>query len=116
MRMPSRCPSCGGPILVTRMECSSCDAVVEGKFTPCPVCALDEEARRLFDVFMRSRGNLKEIERELGLSYPTVRSKIERMFEQYEKSTSSAISRMEVLKMLREGKISVSEAEEMLRS
>ena len=115
MRMPSKCPSCGGRMVATRMECISCGAAVEGRFVPCPVCTMDDEIRELFEIFMYARGNLKEVERELGLSYPTVRAKMERMFSRYERAAEVTTSRMDVLAMLGSGKISVDEAEELLK-
>lgn len=64
---------------------------------------------------MECRGNLKEVQRILHLSYPTVRSRIEGMFAAYERNDSSKIGRMEILKMLRTGDIDVEEAEKLLR-
>ena len=69
----------------------------------------------MFDRFMFSRGNLKDVQRELGLSYPTVRRRIERMFEQYEIASGHRYEPMDVLKRLAEGEIDVDEAEELLR-
>lgn len=102
--------------MVTRMECADCDSVVEGNFPPCSVCALDEETRHLFDLFMKARGNLKDVQKDLGVSYPTVRNRIETMFEAYEeKAKVSQFKRMDVLKMLRDGKLSIEEAEDLLK-
>ena len=115
MRMPSKCPSCGGELAVTRLECSACGATIEGSFNPCPACMLGDEDRELFDLFMWARGNVKEIQRELGVSYPTVRARIERMFERYEQHVAGPHTPMEVLRMVRTGDINVDEAEEMLR-
>nr|WP_281389047.1 DUF2089 domain-containing protein [Spirochaeta isovalerica] len=115
MNIPGKCPSCGGKMTAVKMECHDCGTVMDGRFSPCPVCSLDPEMRELFDLFMHSRGNLKEVQRILQLSYPTVRSRIEGMFAAYEKSDSSKIGRMEILKMLRTGDIDVVEAEKLLR-
>ena len=116
MKMPEKCPSCGGRLLVTHLECAECGSRVDGKFVPCPVCTLGEEHRELFDLFMSARGNLKEVQRVLGVSYPTVRNRIEGMFAAYEaRSTESSISRMDVLKLLKEGKISAADATELLK-
>jgi len=101
--------------LVTRLKCGTCDAVVEGEFPPCPVCRLQENDRRLFDVFMAARGNMKDVQRELGLSYPTVRSRMEGMFEQYERLSDARVTPMEVLSRVRSGEITVEEAERLLR-
>lgn len=114
MPTPSRCPSCGGDLTVTRLKCGACEAVVEGEFSPCPVCRLDENERDLFGLFMQARGNLKDVQRELGVSYPTVRARIDRMFEQYEQMGSHLHTPMDVLKLLEAGEIDVDEAERRL--
>ena len=115
MKMPNKCPSCGGKLVVTRMECVECAASVEGTFPLCSACTLDEELRELFEMFMETRGNLKEMQRILGVSYPTVRNRVERMFTHFEESDKGHFTRNEVLSMLKEEKISVEEATEMLK-
>ena len=113
--IPSHCPSCGGELRVVRLECEACESVVEGAYAPSPVSRLGAEEREMFDRFMFARGNLKDVQRELGLSYPTVRRRIERMFEQYEIASGHRYEPMDVLKRLAEGEIDVDEAEELLR-
>ncbi len=114
--MPDKCPSCGGKLLVTRLECAGCGSQMEGAYSPCPVCTLSSEHRELFDLFMAARGNLREVQRVLGVSYPTARNRIIGMFEAYERQSGrSGLSRMEILNLLREGKISTAEAETLLR-
>ena len=66
--IPSSCPSCGGALIVVRLECSQCGTEVTGEFNLCPVCRLDGEIKKLFDLFIDARGNLKQVQRELGLS------------------------------------------------
>lgn len=116
MKMPEKCPSCGGGVLVTKLECVECGSQMEGKFLPCPVCTMEENHRELFDLFMAARGNLKEVQRVLGVSYPTVRNRINGMFEAYEKrADESGLSRMEILEMLKSGKITAADAAELLK-
>lgn len=101
---------------MTKLECVECGSQVEGRFIPCPVCTLSKEHRDLFDLFMASRGNLKEVQRVLGVSYPTVRNRINGMFETYERqAVQSGLSRMEILEMLKMGKINAEEAAELLK-
>ena len=114
MKVPPKCPSCGQKLVVSRMACSGCGSTLEGSFDPCPVCRFDPDIDRLFDLFMTSRGNLKEVERRMDCSYPTVRGKMEEMFRRYDELKPPRQSRMDVLKMLREGTITAAEAEEML--
>jgi hypothetical protein len=62
---------------VTRLRCSSCATTLEGEFSVGRFGRLSREQLALLESFLRSRGNLREMERELGISYPTVRSRVE---------------------------------------
>lgn len=114
MKVPPKCPSCGKKLIVAKLTCNECGSIMEGAFDLCPVCRFEPDTQRLFDLFMSSRGNLKDVERRMNCSYPTVRNKMEEMFRRYEELRPTRKSRLEILKMLREGKISVAEAENML--
>lgn len=74
---PSNCPVCGGALIVTRLECEACGTEVTGRYTLGHLATLREPFASLIDMFLRVRGNMKEMERELGLSYPTVRARLE---------------------------------------
>jgi hypothetical protein len=71
------CPVCSGELTITRLHCRSCGTALEGEFGVGRFGRLDREQMRLLESFLRSRGNLKEMERELGISYPTVRARVE---------------------------------------
>src|SRR6478672_4552571 len=73
----STCPVCSGELAVTRLHCRSCGTTLEGEFTVGRFGRLTKEQLALLESFLRSRGNLREMERELGISYPTVRSRVE---------------------------------------
>ena len=62
---------------VTRLRCASCGTTIEGEFRVGRFGGLSREQMALLESFLRSRGNLREMERELGLSYPTVRSRVD---------------------------------------
>jgi hypothetical protein len=63
--------------MVTRLQCPACGTEVAGAFTLAHLANLREPHASLIELFLRSRGNMKEIERALGLSYPTVRARLE---------------------------------------
>jgi len=113
-RVPSSCPSCGGNLLIVRLECTQCGTEVTGEFEMCPVCQLDGEIKKLFDLFISARGNLKRVERELGLSYPTVRARIEEMFRKLGQH-SAPNDPADILARVRAGELSVDAAEKLLR-
>lgn len=71
------CPICGGELAVTRLHCRSCATTLEGDFNVGRFARLSREQFALLESFLRSKGNLKEMERELGISYPTVRARVE---------------------------------------
>lgn len=71
------CPICGGELAVTRLHCRSCATTLEGDFNVGRFARLSREQFGLLESFLRSKGNLKEMERELGISYPTVRARVE---------------------------------------
>ena len=73
----STCPVCEGELLVTRLHCRSCGTALEGEFGVGRFGRLSREQLALLESFLRARGNLRELERELGLSYPTIRGRIE---------------------------------------
>jgi len=71
------CPICGGELAVTRLHCRSCATTLEGDFNVGRFARLSREHFALLESFLRSKGNLKEMERELGISYPTVRARVD---------------------------------------
>lgn len=73
------CPICSGELAVTRLHCGSCGTTLEGEFTVGRFARLPREQFGLLESFLRSRGNLKDLERELGVSYPTVRARIDQL-------------------------------------
>jgi len=73
----STCPVCSGELAVTRLRCTSCGTTLEGEFSVGRFARLSRDQMALLESFLRSRGNLRDIEREMGISYPTVRSRVE---------------------------------------
>lgn len=73
----STCPVCTRELAVTRLNCRGCGTTLEGDFSVGRFGRLNREQLVLLESFLRSRGNLRDMERELGISYPTVRSRVE---------------------------------------
>lgn len=74
-RPPRTCPVCGDGLQVTRLGCGSCGSELSGLFEACAFCGLADADRDLLRVFLTSRGNMREVERHLGVSYPTARQR-----------------------------------------
>lgn len=76
-RAPGRCPVCGETFRIARVKCDSCGSELSGDFAPCKFCSLDAQNYRFLESFLRCRGNIREVERDLGISYPTVRNSLD---------------------------------------
>jgi len=81
-KLLERCPSCGGEIEVSGLHCNSCGTDVHGHFAPCRFCQLSPDQTTFLLMFVQSRGNLTELEKSLGVSYPTVRAKLDEIIGQ----------------------------------
>src|SRR5664280_1955930 len=73
----STCPVCSSELAITRLQCRGCGTAIEGEFGVGRFGRLNREQLALLESFLRARGNAKELERELKVSYPTVRARIE---------------------------------------
>ena len=111
-----RCPSCGSDLEITRLNCTSCETVVLGRYEPCPFCRLDPESTQFLMTFVRCRGNVKEMERELGISYWTVRRRVDELIEKLgftaepAAETDLAAEQLEILEQVDRGEITAAEA------
>jgi hypothetical protein len=117
--MPTRCPITNGPLEVTRLESSHSGIVIEGRFQPNEFALLSQEHAELLRLFVKVRGNLKELERILGVSYPTVRLRFEGLLKAlgYEVTESEVKSeRSAVLELLEKGELNVEEATKRLQA
>ena len=72
-RPPHDCPVCGETLALTRLSCRVCGTELSGDFHACEFCALGDDERELLRVFLSSRGNMKELQSYLRVSYPTAR-------------------------------------------
>lgn len=77
MNMFHQCPGCGGKLIITECKCSNCQLQMRGEFVPGSFALLPEDQLAFIRVFLRARGNLTEVERMLGVSYPTIRNKLD---------------------------------------
>jgi hypothetical protein len=122
-KAPSQCPVCSNELSVSRLTCDNCKTSLEGNFSPCKYCRLSNEQIEFLEIFIGCRGNIKEVERELGISYPTVRNRLEGLIEaldcQVEKNPvideEEETRRQSILEDLSKGEISYREAAKRLR-
>lgn len=118
--VPQTCPSCGSALAVTQLSCTSCGTGVVGKFELSPFYRLKPESLQFLEVFVRNRGNVKEMERETGESYWAIRRQLDEVIAEMgfgETPTADEIStqRQEILAQLSRGDINVQEATHLLK-
>lgn len=115
--IPQKCPSCSAPLVVTQLGCTSCGTGVVGRFELSPFSRLSNESLRFLEVFVRNRGNVKEMEREMGESYWAIRRRLDEVIAEMGfdvVSSSPANQRQEILERLGRGEIDVDEATRLL--
>lgn len=125
-KLLEQCPACAGELIVTQQTCTTCHTSVVGQFKPPIFAKLSPESLKFVELFVKNRGNVKDMERELGWSYWTIRNRLndvigELGFDNSESPETSedpevALSRQrqEVLARLNAGQIDVNKAAELL--
>ncbi|MEN3045022.1 MAG: DUF2089 family protein [Candidatus Hydrothermales bacterium] len=111
-----KCPVCSEKLKIKLFECPSCKTKIEGEFDIPFLFLLSEDELNLLFLFLKTRGNLSEISKILGLSYPTTRQR----FEEFLKKIGiepfySKDELMEILDLLEKGVITAEEAERKIR-
>lgn len=120
-RLIGKCPICGDDLEVVRLECQGCRTAMEGHFALGRLSRLDEGQLGFVETFLKVRGNIKEMERELGISYPTVRNRLDAILQamgykvEVAAEEQSADHRREVLDRLQSGAITAEDAVRQLR-
>lgn len=126
-RLLTRCPTCGSPMIVTELSCTSCETVVRGRYTGCTFCQLPDENLRFLELFVSCRGNIKEMERETGLGYWTIRGRLDGVIRDLQLQLQGdhpnesdpdpkAARRRAILEEVERGELSIEEAERRLVS
>ncbi len=113
------CPICSHSLHVKKLECSHCHTRIENDFVLSKFASLSAEQINFVEVFIVSRGNIKEVEKELGISYPTVRSRLNEIIELLghtkQKENKQKYNKSDIISKLDNDEISAQEAIRLLR-
>ncbi|HEX6548758.1 MAG TPA: DUF2089 domain-containing protein [Candidatus Dormibacteraeota bacterium] len=109
---PRSCPVCGDVLALTRLTCGSCETELSGQFQSCEFCSLSSDDRDVLRVFLASRGNMKDLERHLGVSYPTARARFDALLTRLglEPPRPAPSSKVELMEKVARGEIDIEEA------
>ncbi len=113
-----KCPVCNEKLKVVRLHCEACKTGIDGKFELDKFSYLTEEQKEFIEIFVKNRGNIKEIEKDLGISYPTVRRNLDQVIEALGysvKPNDEEINKKEILEKLSTGQLTSEEALKKLK-
>jgi hypothetical protein len=111
------CPICQSDLNVTRLKCSNCNTEISGEFQLSKFSYLSKEHLYFIEVFIKNKGNIKQIEKELGISYPTVKRNLDEVIVSlgYEVSPEEKANKEEIFRKLENGEITASEAAKLMK-
>ena len=111
MRRPiDSCPFCDGRLEPVKLQCTSCETTLEGRIPASRLSLLAADQQQFVEAFLVARGNIKEVERELGISYPTVRKKLDEVIRALGHATpEKQLEQHEILDAIERGEMSPQE-------
>ncbi len=113
------CPTCHSRMEITQLSCTACETVVLGRFEPNRFSKLPPKSLAFLEAFVRNRGNVKEMERDLGISYWTIRKRIDDLIAELgltQKPDGKAQKQKsrDILEQLKNGELTADEASRLL--
>lgn len=112
--MINKCPNCGDEMVITSYRCNSCYTEVSGEFEIDKFQRLDDEDKEFIELFLQKRGSIKDVGEEIGISYPTVRNRIDRIVGKLGGTVDKKAGRIDILNMLDNGEITAEKAKSLL--
>lgn len=113
------CPNCSQSLHVTRLECECCQLKLEGRFTGSKLGLLPPAQQEFVEVFVLCGGSIKAVEEALGISYPTVKKKLEEVVQSLGtdllKQARGTNRRDEILKRIENGELSAKDGAKLLK-
>ncbi len=117
MSVVTHCPACGHKMDVVALKCPVCGTGVTGRFEIDEIFNLSEEQMKFVKVFLKNRGNLSEVQKELGISYPTARNRLNDIVKAlgYDVVDEEKINEREILEKVKNGEIDAATAISILK-
>ncbi len=115
-KIPMHCPACGAELHITELKCPKCGTIIRGDFPIDRLLLLSEEDKEFLITFLRSRGNIKEVQERLNISYPTAKNRLDKLLMSlglYD--TSKKPREKEILDLLERGEINAREAIKLIK-
>lgn len=108
----SNCPYCGGDFIIKEVECQGCKTLIKSKFRVNRFHMFKPEDLYFIEIFLKNEGNIKLMEKDLGVSYPTVKSRLKNIITilGYKTKSDNSEKRLKILNALSDGEINVKEA------
>lgn len=121
LKAPSTCPVCEGQYEITTLTCKKCKSELTGHFCGCDFCNLSENDAHFVLTFLKCRGSIKDVEKQLGISYPTVRGRLDAVIQRLGLKDSRSpeeikVERKDVFDRLDKGELNADQAAELLKN
>ncbi|HZQ06635.1 MAG TPA: DUF2089 domain-containing protein [Anaerolineae bacterium] len=123
LKLFEQCPACGGPLIITEIQCANCHLTMQGEFKPGLFSTLSDDQLTFVRAFLRVRGNLSEMEKVLGVSYPTIRNKLDEINQALERAEklpdpapAASDARSAILLKVATGELDAAQALEQLKA
>ncbi len=123
LKLFEQCPACGGSLIITEIQCANCHLTMQGEFKPGLFSTLSDDQLTFVRAFLRVRGNLSEMEKVLGVSYPTIRNKLDEINQALERAEklpelapAASEARRAILQKVAAGELDAAQALEQLKA
>jgi hypothetical protein len=123
-RPPTTCPVCSDSLITLRLGCPSCGTELSGHFETCRFCRLSPTDAEILEVFLRGRGNVRDVQAHLEVSYPTARARLSEVLDRLglgevpspepRPATAAEVDAAAILADLAAGRLDVAQAETLL--
>ena len=115
-KIPTLCPACSSMLEITELSFPKYSTTVQGEFPINKLLSLSDEDSKFLIVFLRSRGNIKEVQERMGISYPTVKNRLDKLFITLGLfNESEGLKEKEILDTLEKGEITATEAIKLMK-